>query len=87
VATYEGTCRCGAGWTGERTAHCGGCHATFTTVGNFDKHRRGGLGCREPAGCGLVGRETRTGVRWHAPGADAEEAAQLVLDGLGRRFG
>lgn len=76
------TCGCGAGWTGERMAHCGACHATFTTVGNFDKHRRGGSGCREPREAGLVGRERTTGVVWSSPGADVPEAAQLSLDGL-----
>lgn len=87
MASQGHTCACGARWTGTRMAHCGACHATFTTVGNFDRHRRGGRGCREPAEAGLVGRETPTGVRWHAPGVDDREAAQLVLDGLGRRFG
>jgi hypothetical protein len=82
VTRQRYSCACGAGWTGDRLAHCGACHATFTTVGNFDRHRRGGLGCRPPAEAGLVGRETPSGVRWSAPGADVPKAARLVPDGL-----
>jgi hypothetical protein len=44
------SCRCGTRWGGERTCHCpsDGCHETFSTVDNFDGHRRGGA-CLDPA--------------------------------------
>lgn len=42
-ATLRNTCRCGARWSGSRTAHCAGeCHRTFTGVTTFDAHRRNG---------------------------------------------
>jgi hypothetical protein len=49
----EGTCRCGARWTGLSRAHCAACHDTFTTVTNFDRHRRNGR-CVDPASVGLI---------------------------------
>ena len=53
-ATLRHTCRCGARWSGSRTAHCGGtCHRTFTGVSTFDAHRVGGR-CVEPGASGLV---------------------------------
>ena len=47
-ATTHGAC--GKTWTqrGERTSHCGGCHETFGTLSDFDKHRREGK-CLPPA--------------------------------------
>lgn len=45
-------CRCGTRWSGTRTAHCSACHRTFTGVGPFDRHRRGGH-CLDPADVGL----------------------------------
>ena len=30
---------CDARWTGQRTAHCSGCHRTFSGVELFDRHR------------------------------------------------
>lgn len=48
---------CDAAWTGAKIAHCAACHETFTTPGNFDKHRnpRGEHGsCQNPAKVGLV---------------------------------
>jgi hypothetical protein len=32
---------CSAEFSGLKTAHCTVCHATFTTVSAFDKHRAG----------------------------------------------
>lgn len=47
-STLRNTCRCGARWSGARTAHCGGtCHRTFSGVSTFDAHRRGGR-CVDP---------------------------------------
>lgn len=61
-------CRCGSSWGGLRTAHCGACHETFTTVGNFDKHRRNGK-CAAPTKVGLV---ADANGRWTAAGANDE---------------
>ena len=57
-------CKCGARWTGLRVAHCSVCHRTFTTVANFDRHRRGGR-CVDPASVDMVrnGRD-----QWHERG-------------------
>jgi hypothetical protein len=46
-------CRCGRTWTGSARCHCGTCHASFTSVTAFDRHRRT-FQCRPPAECGLV---------------------------------
>lgn len=47
------SCQCGARWGGANTAHCAAdCHRTFTAVGPFDLHRRGGV-CLEPEAVGL----------------------------------
>lgn len=43
---------CGARWSGANTSHCGACHRTFSSVGTFDRHRRGGA-CLDPAGVGM----------------------------------
>lgn len=52
------SCACGARWGGANTSHCAakGCHQTFSSVGTFDLHRRGGA-CLSPqdAGMQLVG--------------------------------
>lgn len=43
-------CNCGREWTGLAQAHCAsGCHEHFSTVANFDRHRPGHDGCRNPA--------------------------------------
>lgn len=34
--------KCSAEWGGMNTAHCAGCHTTFTGITAFDAHRRGG---------------------------------------------
>jgi len=52
--TCTSTCRKPNG----NQAHCGatGCHQTFSTVANFDKHRIGGIEerrCADPASVGL----------------------------------
>lgn len=42
------TCpRCGNWWTGLISCHCGACHCSFTGIGAFDIHRRGGK-CVDP---------------------------------------
>ena len=56
-------CRCGRTWTGATRCHCATCHASFTSVTAFDRHRRG-FQCRPPAACGLVLR----GGYWSLPG-------------------
>lgn len=46
------SCQCGTRWGGANTSHCGSCHVTFSAVGPFDLHRRGG-GCLTPQEAGL----------------------------------
>lgn len=53
-------------WSTLRQAHCSGCCRTFTTVGNFDRHRRDGQ-CRHPLTVGLVQRPDGL---WSAPAPD-----------------
>jgi hypothetical protein len=75
----SGTCtQCGAGWGGLKTAHCAGCHQTFTAITAFDKHRTGShpnatRQCLDPATVGLIdaGRAYQC---WGAPGRDAVDA-------------
>jgi hypothetical protein len=38
---------CGRRWDGLSQAHCARCHNHFSSVNNFDAHRRDG-GCRPP---------------------------------------
>lgn len=61
-------CRCPIG-SGLKTAHCTVCHNTFTTPGNFDRHRRGGQ-CLAPENVGLVSSRRPWGSIWHMPGRD-----------------
>jgi hypothetical protein len=64
---------CGAWWTGNRTAHCGGskCHRTFSSMTAFDRHQRsrteGGVECLDPASVGLVAAEKPYGTLWACP--------------------
>jgi len=64
---------CGAWWTGNRTAHCGGpkCHRTFSSMTAFDRHQRtrpeGGVECLDPATAGLVPVEKPYGTLWACP--------------------
>ena len=61
------TCgRCPAWWTGLGSAHCVGCHESFTSVSAFDLHRRGGE-CRHPADVGLVPAD-KSWPGWQHPG-------------------
>lgn len=60
LGSGSGECaKCGAWWTGARTAHCCECHRNFTAVSVFDKHRAGSHArdtrhCVDPASVGLV---------------------------------
>jgi hypothetical protein len=55
-------CHCGAFWPGTRISHCSVCHETFSTVANFDAHRRKVKSetskyvgrCLDPRAAGLV---------------------------------
>lgn len=77
------TCRCGAGWTGHRVAHCGGCHRTFASMALFDRHRspRGEHGtCLDPASItDKAGNSAMTLVdgRWRGPGMTADARVRL----------
>lgn len=52
---------CTQTWTGLKYAHCASCHETFSTVGNFDRHRRSGV-CISPQGCGMTRTHTSVWV-------------------------
>lgn len=71
------TCRCGAEWTGMLTAHCGSCHETFSAVGPFDRHRKGGA-CNPPTDFGMadMGRAYRC---WGFP-MDEQDSARMKAD-------
>jgi hypothetical protein len=43
------SCSCGRTWTGLAQAHCSVCHAHFSTVANFDRHKPSYDGCLDPA--------------------------------------
>ena len=85
-----GTCRCGAAWSGLRTAHCAaeGCHETFTALSTFDAHRtrEGGGACLEPLSVDLVERGPllRRGAGaahvWGNPAMTPEEVAERWPD-------
>lgn len=62
---------CGARWSGSGTAHCGACCTTFTGVGAFDAHRRGGR-CNPPAAVGLVLIPGRAYEVWGTRAADVD---------------
>lgn len=75
-------CRCGREWDALGAAHCTVCHEHFSTVGNFDRHRRTGH-CQHPAS--LTDRHGqpvlkpvagRYGVTW----VGAAERPQLETD-------
>lgn len=68
---------CPARWGGTKTAHCSGCHQTFTAMGAFDKHRVGDHAagtrtCANPASVGLVRTSSRGYPCWASPGDDSE---------------
>lgn len=47
------TCgQCKAEWGGMNTAHCAGCHVTYTGITAFDAHRKGSK-CNTPGSVGL----------------------------------
>lgn len=78
--TVAGTrCRPGCFRPNGNQSHCRVCHETFTTVGNFDRHRRA-TGCVVPALAGLVA--DARGL-WHLP-ADPDRSF-LVLHGDAER--
>jgi hypothetical protein len=61
---------CGAHWSGTRTAHCGGCHWTFTSLSAFDKHQRSvnyRTVCLDPVEAGLVPHAKSWGTVWGLP--------------------
>jgi hypothetical protein len=42
-------CNCGRKWRGLSQAHCPTCHAHFSSVDAFDRHRPGTAGCQDPS--------------------------------------
>ncbi len=64
---------CGARWSGTTTCHCGACCKTFTGIGAFDRHRKGGE-CADPATIGMAVIPGRAYQAWTTPESrDAEE--------------
>lgn len=61
-------------------AHCSACHETFSTAGNFDKHRRGGKCLLPDAGIGMVKRD---GI-WRKP-RDERQVGRIAAWAEGRR--
>ena len=63
--------RCENIWGGLNTAHCSGCHRTFTGLTAFDRHRdgshaKGTRHCVDPSTLGLVDAG-RAYPRWGYP--------------------
>lgn len=57
---------CSNTWGGLTRAHCSGCHLTFSTAGNFEKHRRGWGPRGKCLSPGLVGLVEKDGL-WRSP--------------------
>jgi hypothetical protein len=66
------SCRCGSRWAGKLTSHCGSCHRTFSGVGAFDRHRRGGV-CLDPTGAGMALLSGRAYDAWGFPTTESDE--------------
>jgi hypothetical protein len=47
----------------KRVSHCTVCHETFTSPGNFDRHRSN-FKCLSPASLGMVPREIEGHACW-----------------------
>ena len=64
---------CGARFGGLNTAHCSGCHQTFTGMTAFDRHRDGshttGRTCRTPDDVDLIDAG-RSYPCWGSPAAE-----------------
>jgi hypothetical protein len=83
-------CNCGRQWRGLTQAHCTGttgCHAHFSSVDGFDRHRRGTGGCHDPAT--MVDKqgvlvykptETRFGTTWVRDRPDAHPRSVVQRD-------
>lgn len=57
---------CDKTWSGLKMAHCSQCHETFSTVGNFDKHRvshGGGTKCVRPEDCDMIQNQNGTWMK------------------------
>ena len=65
--------------TGKR-CQCPGCGEYFSTVSNFDRHRKGKHGvdrhCVDPVSVGLVLGESHGSTFWRMPGRSEIEAGQ-----------
>lgn len=77
-APEYGCGRCPARWGGLGTAHCGGCHHTFTTVNAFDRHRAGGR-CNPPAEVGLTPHDRGQYTAWGFTISDTDRARLAAL--------
>lgn len=68
---------CDASWNGYNTAHCNGCHRTFTGMTAWEAHRTGthtkGRTCLNPQDVGLIDAGRKYSC-WANPGTyDYEE--------------
>ena len=68
---------CDNHWTGISRCHCSRCHLTFSGIGLFDAHQRGGQ-CIDPAEMDVKGDPLRllNGV-WSGPELPAEALAKM----------
>lgn len=57
---------CTTVWVGHLICHCATCHLTFTAVGGFDLHRRGGA-CHTPDQLRARGLEPDEHGHWRKP--------------------
>lgn len=65
-------------------AHCSGCHHTFSTVSNFDLHRKSGK-CHSPTTVGLVQNSRGT---WRSEGErDLSELSERKRREKWKEFG
>jgi hypothetical protein len=70
-ATWHPKCR--HWWTGNRTAHCGNCHRTFSGTSAFDQHQTAwtpGTDCPDPRTRGLIATTKKYGDLWSWPAQD-----------------
>ncbi|WP_345346898.1 hypothetical protein [Rhodococcus olei] len=79
MTTQINTCNgCPARWSGLNTAHCAGCHVTFTGPSAFDRHRVKST-CATPAEIGLKSADRA----YPCFGYPMRDDALSFFDGLG----
>jgi hypothetical protein len=70
----HGCAGCELRWGGANTAHCSGCHRTFSGLTAFDKHRTGShaLGARECLPPGDAGLALLAGRKYECWGLESD---------------